>query len=156
MPSGTIIMPSGTIIMPSGTIWPEFLPKLASVAPGAPPPTPRGAAGRKHYPGNWASGPKTGSASGADGGGDLAPRRRAGRRARGARSPSVGSRSSPFLVRTPNFPGNASVPLPPAAAGAPGATLASFGKNSGQMVPDGIIMVPDRILMVPDGINALY
>ena len=28
-------MPSGTIIMPSGTIWPEFLPKLASVAPGA-------------------------------------------------------------------------------------------------------------------------
>ena len=69
----------------------------------------------------------------------------------------------PVLVRTPNFPGNASVPLPPAAAGAPGATLASFGKSSGQMVPDGIIMVPDGIIMVPDGIimvpdgiNALY
>ena len=31
----------------------------------------------------------------------------------------------------------------------PGANLASFGKKSGQMVPDGIIMVPD-------GINALY
>ena len=32
---------------------------------------------------------------------------------------------------------------------AAGATLASFDKNSGQMVPDGIIMVPD-------GINALH
>ena len=29
-------MPSGTIIMPSGAIWPEFLSRLASVAPAAP------------------------------------------------------------------------------------------------------------------------
>ena len=41
------------------------------------------------------------------------------------------------------------------APGDAGANLASFGKNSGQMVPDGIIMVPDGIIMVPDGINAL-
>ena len=74
--------------MPSGTIWPDFVSKLASVAPAAP----RGAA----------------------------PRRQG---------------------------------APGAAAGA---TLASFDKNSGQMVPDGIIMVPDGIIMVPDGINALY
>ena len=71
-------MPSGTIIMPSGTIWSDFLPKLASVAPGA---------------------------------------------------PGAGA--------------------PPQRRGLDRATLASFGKNSGQMVPDGIIMVPD-------GINALY
>ena len=37
----------------------------------------------------------------------------------------------------------------PGRRGQPRATLASFGKKSGQMVPDGIIMVPD-------GINALY
>ena len=76
----------------------------------------------------------------------------------GARSPPVGSRSSPFLVRTPHFPGNSFRPAAPrgVGGGAPGATLASFGKISGQMVPDGIIMVPDGIIMVPDGINALY
>ena len=68
----------------------------------------------------------------------------------------VESMKLPVLVRTPNFPGNASVPLPPAAAGAAGATLASLDKNSGQMAPDGIIMVPDGIIMVPDGINAFY
>ena len=36
------------------------------------------------------------------------------------------------------------------------APLASFGKNSGQMVPDGIIMVPDGIIMVPDGTLFLF
>ena len=55
-------------------------------------------------------------------------------------------------IRSPKDP----LMTPPRAAGATGAHLASFGTNSGQIVPDGIIMVPDGIIMVPDGINALY
>ena len=70
-----------------------------------------------------------------------APRRH--RVARGDRSCEVRSPKDPLIT-------------PPRAAGETGATLASFGKNSGQMAPDGIIMVPDGIIMVPDGINALY
>ena len=73
--------------------------------------------------------------------GGAAPRRH--RVARGDRSCEVRSPKDPLMT-------------PPRAAGEPGATLASFGKESGQMVPDGIIMVPDGIIMVPDGINALY
>ena len=107
MPSGTIIMPSGTIIMPSGTIWPDFLPKLASVARGCP-----RRPGRRHA------------------------RIRDDRTSQDDR-PSAGA--TPWRSRGAGSPGGAD----------PGANLASFGKNSGQMVPDGIIMVPD-------GINALY
>ena len=83
-------MPSGTIIMPSGTIWPEFLPKLASVAPAPPAP---GAYARR----------------GVMRGSGIGPRR-------------IGLRGRP----------------PGAAPVATGANLASFDKNSGQMVPDGI------------------
>ena len=66
--------------------------------------------------------------------GDPAPRDRQGV-ARGDRSCEVRSRILAWRR--------------PGRRGQPRATLASFGKKSGQMVPDGIIMVPD-------GINALY
>ena len=58
MPSGTIIMPSGTIIMPSGTIWPDSLPKLASVALGAP--AAAGGSGTEALPGKLGVGTKNG------------------------------------------------------------------------------------------------
>ena len=82
MPSGTIIMPSGTIIMPSGTIWPEFLPKLASVAPGSPA-DPAGGSGTQALPGKLGVRTKNGELLDPTGG-DLA---RLPARLRGARSP---------------------------------------------------------------------
>ena len=85
-------MPSGTIIMPSGTIWPDFLPKLASVAPVSP--AARGGVMR---------------------GSGIGPRR-------------IGLRGRP-----PGDPAGRD-----RQGGAAGANLASFGKKSGQMVPDGI------------------
>ena len=59
MPSGTIIMPSGAMIMPSGTIWPDFLSKLASVAPAAP--AAAGGSGTEALPGKLGVRTKTGS-----------------------------------------------------------------------------------------------
>ena len=88
MPSGTIIMPSGTIIMPSGTIWPEFLPKLASVAPGAPAAAPAAGSGTQALPGKLGVRTKNGELLDPTGE-DLAPRARLPARLRGARSPPL-------------------------------------------------------------------
>ena len=119
-------MPSGTIIMPSGTI---IMPSGTIIMPSGTIIMPFG----PNFYRSWLDSPRLPP---------VAPPRGA----TGSPAETDPARSDPLRILAGRRPGR---------RGKPGANLASFGKNSGQMVPDGIIMVPDGIIMVPDGINAL-